>query len=745
MVHILGIRHHGVGSAAMVQKRLEQLKPDLIFIEGATEIESVLPYVGHTDLKPPLAIMLYDEEDTSKYTFYPFAEFSPEWVASKFANEHKIRLKALDLPAKISLTTYFSSDEPPKLKSQLTGNEAQEIIHRDPMSYLALIAGFEDSEKWWDYQFEISVSEEPYDYFRSTSEAIRALRDEKLPSALDNENAYREAYMRELIRQAQNELYQNIVVICGAWHAPALEDLEGQDKSDAKLLKQLPKVKNKIAASWIPWTNSRLSLFSGYGAGIQSPGWYDHLWSHREKRELAWLAKVAELFRKEGQDISTAHVLETYRLSLALSQLRNKSSVTLDEMNEAIITVMCMGDSILLELVKRKMIVGDKIGTVPDDIPKAPLQEDFEQQLKTLRLKLSALPTETDLDLRQEAHLKKSIFFHRLNLLNIQWAKISVKRSKGTFKESWTLIWSPEMMLQIIDNAYLGNTIEAACNQKIGIICAEEQKITIVVAILNQVLPANLEHSIPVLLNKIDELSTISSEIQDIMDALPELIQIHRYGDVRKSDVTVLTSVIDRLINKVIINLPNACYGLNDDISNSMFERIAKLHYYIKLTENSNYIHQWHQTLGILLDKEGVHQIIRGCVCRMMLDAELLSEEESARRLSYSLSTSHQAIDVAYWIEGFLRGSGMILIYDNRLWNLLYQWLDELDNEQFVELLPYLRRAFSKFEFGERRQIGEKAKKGLVGGTLETKIEGTVSENDFLPIFQTLDYLTGRV
>lgn len=28
--------------------------------------------------------------------------------------------------------------------------------------------------------------------------------------------------MRKMIRQAEKEMFQNIVVICGAWHAPAL-------------------------------------------------------------------------------------------------------------------------------------------------------------------------------------------------------------------------------------------------------------------------------------------------------------------------------------------------------------------------------------------------------------------------------------------------------------------------------------------------------------------------------------------
>ncbi|MBK8389887.1 MAG: hypothetical protein IPL23_11680 [Saprospiraceae bacterium] len=70
-------------------------------------------------------------------------------------------------------------------------------------------------------------------------------------------------------------------------------------------------------------------------------------------------------------------------------------------------------------------------------------------------------------------------------------------------------------------------------------------------------------------------------------------------------------------------------------------------------------------------------------------------------------------MDVAFWLEGFLRGSGMILLYDDRLWNLVYNWIEGLDKSQFDEQLPFIRRSFSKFEFAERRQIGEKARKGI--------------------------------
>jgi len=63
-----------------------------------------------------------------------------------------------------------------------------------------------------------------------------------------------------------------------------------------------------------------------------------------------------------------------------------------------------------------------------------------------------------------------------------------------------------------------------------------------------------------------------------------------------------------------------------------------------------------------------------------------------------------------------LKGSGMILLYDDVLWNLLHKWVAEIPAEAFKPLLPVLRRTFSKFNTGERRSLGEKARQGTIIG-----------------------------
>ena len=103
--------------------------------------------------------------------------------------------------------------------------------------------------------------------------------------------------MRKVLRRAVKDGFERIAVVCGAWHVPALQDLPSA-AADDRLLRGLPKV--KAALTWVPWTYGRLAYASGYGAGIRSPGWYDHLFASSGQPVERWLARAAAVLRDEG-------------------------------------------------------------------------------------------------------------------------------------------------------------------------------------------------------------------------------------------------------------------------------------------------------------------------------------------------------------------------------------------------------------------------------------------------------------
>lgn len=795
-ITILGIRHHGVGSARNVVEMLEKLKPDMILVEGPPELDTITKWVGEKDLKPPVSILCYDVDSPQRASFYPFAEFSPEWQAMVFAKKNNVPVRMMDLPMAIS---WAQQDE--KRRSETTENVGKTVnskqkntknavytegslaefqisnfkfqgenaqntegsldadvqetfkvsrtfapnrfnsndlllkpidedaeielpVARDPIGYFAKIAGYDDSEMWWEHHFEQRhVANTAEAHFEAVMLMMSTLREHDVKSALDEENVWREAYMAQQIRQARNEMYGNIVVVCGAWHAPALLDLDKTEAAHAKILKKLPKSKIKVAATWIPWTNDRLSMSSGYGAGIVSPGWYGHVWKRPKDKGELWLTKVAQLFRQKKMDISTAHVIEAYRLAEAVSGLRGLSRIGLVELNEATQTVMCMGDGILLELVKKELIVGHGLGRVPDELPKLPLQADFEEKCKKLKLKQTADFNDIELDLRKELDLNRSIFLHRLTILGIKWGKESgvSTKAKGTFKEAWRLQWKPEMLVDLIEKGIWGNSIDEATSKFLLDKAAKTESVAGLSEMIQQAIPAELFTAIEVLLQKINDLATVSADILELMAAITPLADVGRYGNVRKTDLVAINTLVEGLILRVCIGLPNACYGLDDAASQQTFEQIRKVNDAVRLLENPLLREEWFKTLGYLTDKSGVHAVIRGCTTRLLFDGKELDTEGVAVKFSFALSTGNEPSFSAGWIEGFLKGSGMILLYDDLLWNLLYKWVSELQQDTFTELLPILRRTFAKYAVGERRQLGEKARKG-VASTADSEV-----------------------
>ena len=61
-VTVLGIRHHGPGSARSVLARAERLAPDLILVEGPPDGQALIPLAARADMQPPVALVIYPPE-----------------------------------------------------------------------------------------------------------------------------------------------------------------------------------------------------------------------------------------------------------------------------------------------------------------------------------------------------------------------------------------------------------------------------------------------------------------------------------------------------------------------------------------------------------------------------------------------------------------------------------------------------------------------------------------------------------
>ena len=721
-MHLLGIRHHGSGSSKSLIKALNIIQPDLILLEGTEEADSLLKYVGMKGLVPPVAMLMYNPKDFSQAVFYPYTEFSPEWQTILFANNNNIPIQHFDLPQ-----SHRFGMKAVKIQQNFFDEEHKEVdpIKKDPLGFLARLAGFEDVERWWEFTFE-HYDAEPLALFGQIEKMIIALRSEEEKTMdAQRQELLREAYMRKTIREAIKKGYKNIAIVCGAWHTAALDIEKYPAKADNAALKGLPKV--KMQATWIPWTFERISKSSGYGAGLVSPAWYSLLF-HSENPVVEWMSKTAELLRLEGFENGSAQVIDAVRLAHTLAAVRGFVLPGIDELFEAAVTVFGQGEAESLSLIHKTLIIGDKLGEVPDEISNLPLQQDIELQIKSLRLskyKISAQHNikKEGLDLRNEFDRSQSKFLHRLNILGIDWGveKSYSGREKTTMKEYWTLSWNPEYVLRMIEASMYGNDLETASLNILKARTNNSNSLALLSEQLTSAIKADLPEAMDYLLTKMKDSAALTKDVSMLMHTVPELVMVLRYRDVRKTDLSAVDALIAQIVPRTCVALPTAAAFMDDESSEELFKLTVDFNRSLNLLNKDIYRDLWHKCLEQLYENRQVNGLLRGLATRLLFDMKVNKLEHTAKIMSLELSKGNPLHKSAAWLEGFLYGSGLLLIHNSELWKILDDWVDNFPEDQFQEFLPILRSVFANYSKPERDQMFSIAKNGKENNTTKQR------------------------
>ncbi|MFD9083400.1 DUF5682 family protein [Streptomyces erythrochromogenes] len=723
---LLGVRHHGPGSARAVRSALDAARPAAVLIEGPPEGDALLELAADPGMRPPVALLAHAADDPGRAAFWPLADFSPEWVAIRWAQEAGVPVRFMDLPAAHSLA---ASGEPD------ADHAEPDAVRLDPLAVLAETAGYDDPERWWEDVVEHrgtgGAGEEALGAFEALGEAMAALR-ETYGDGGHRRDLVREAYMRQRMRAARREFGDGYAVVCGAWHVPALR-ARTTVAADKALLTGLAKV--KVETTWVPWTHRRLARAGGYGAGITSPGWYAHLFSARDRPVERWLTKVAGLLREEDRQVSSAHVIEAVRLAETLAAMRGRPLPGLTETLEAVRAVMCDGSDVPLALIEDRLVVGDVLGEVPDAAPVVPLQRDLTRQQRSLRLKAEAQERELELDLRKDTDAAKSLLLHRLRLLGIGWGTPTASRSStGTFRETWRLRWEPELSVRVAEAGIWGTTVLAAATAKAEADAAGAEELGEITALAERCLLAGLSEALPAVLRALADRAALDTDVARLAKALPALARSLRYGDVRGTDATALGAVAAGLAERICVALPPACAaGLDADAAAELRGHVDGVHTAVGLLADSGdgLRERWSAVLRTLAGRDTVPGVIRGRAARLLLDDGRLEAEETARLMGLALSPAASPADAAGWIEGFAGGSsggGTLLVHDDRLLGLIDGWLVGVPEQAFTDVLPLLRRTFGAYEPGVKRTLGELVRRGPAASAGAARAMGSAPE-----------------
>ncbi|MFI9008746.1 DUF5682 family protein [Actinosynnema sp. NPDC053489] len=695
-VTLLGIRHHGPGSARMVAAALAAVRPEVVLIEGPPEGDVLLRHVP--DLTPPVALLLHDEAEPGRAAFWPFAEFSPEWRALTWAHANGVPVRFFDLPAAASL-----ADE-----GDAAGEEGPRAAV-DPLGTLAEAAGFDDPERWWEDVVEHHT--DPRDLAEAVAEAMGALREE-FADQVDARTLRREAAMRQNVRQALKDVAGPIAVVAGAWHVPALRSLPAASV-DAAALKGLPR--RKVSGTWVPWSHGRLAVSSGYGAGVASPGWYAHLWECAERGDAVprWFAKACAVLRAEDLPASTASAVEAVRLADALAAMRGRPSPGLSEVMEASLAVLCGGDATPLRLVHERLVVGERLGEVGGDVPTSPLAADLARLQRRLRMPTAAEVKPVRFDLRKDTDRERSKLLRRLAVLDVPWGRPDTTRTLGTFAEAWQLHWRPEFAVALAVAARHGTTVEGASRTVLVNRAAAATRVVDAAEVLSEAVGCEIPEAVAASRRALDRCAAAATDALELLAALPDLATTVRYGSVRGTDPELLRVALHGLLARGAVGLPLACRGVDEETAERAVRAVDGADDAVRLAADDEHRDTWQRALESLVAMPDAHGLPTGRATRLLWETGVLDSDQVATRLHRAVSLTAGA---TAFVAGFLRGSAALLTADPRLFGVVDEWLTGLSGADFAAALPLLRRAVGDFSPAERRMLGDRVRGTAAGG-----------------------------
>ena len=694
-----GVRHLSPAAAFHLRKALDEAQPELVLVEGPSDLNDQMRWLCHPDTKFPVAILAYTKAAPVRTILYPLAIYSPEVQAILWAHEHNVPCRFMDLPSAVFLSMQHNEEE--------ASTPSTESVYER----LELLTG-EAHDTFWERNFEQCEN-----YHGACNTFGRELR---ASGPVEPENLIREAHMKRVIQDAMDSGVpgDKIFVVCGAYHVEGLRTCAPMSDQE---LKKLPKADS--TATLMPYSDYRLSTRSGYGAGNKAPAYFRILWDALngdglESVARTYLVKLATAHRSAGNLVSSAEVIEAVRLAQTLCQLRSGRYPCLQDLKDAAIATMGHGNYSELAVAFADTEIGTAIGLLPEGVTRTSVQEDFYRQLKKLKLEryrkheLQRL----DLDLREKLTVKtkdaafldlnRSFFLHRLRVLGIHFASgIRSKQDNANWGEYWELRWTPEVEIEVVEASLLGDTIAGAAafalKERADGATSIDQAASIFQDAFLCGMPEAAAHALAVL----QGLSVDSAALTEVASTAEKLSLVARYGDLRQFEPAPLIPLIDQLFLRALLTLEDAC-NCDAKAAGPVTEAMDRLN---SLQLNHDFLDRdgWERLLERISDRDDLNTRCSGFAMAILMERGVASEELLAREVSRRLSPGVPADLGAGWFEGLAQKNRYALIARLSLWRHLSDYLDSLDEDTFRRALVFLRRAFAEFTPAEKSDIAE--------------------------------------
>ncbi|MBW8796795.1 MAG: VWA domain-containing protein [Streptomyces sp.] len=448
--YLIGVRHHAPSLAAAVPALLDAAGPDVLLVELPAELQEWLPWLAHEETRAPVALAAAPADGSGGPAFYPFADFSPELAAVRWAGRSGVPVVACDLP--LADRGWRDGERPAQGPGRLSGALRSRLTGRP-------------GDDLWDRLVEAAAP-------GSTPEALRraalltgwALREESAVSEVD---LRREEWMRSRLAGATTN-GERAAVVVGAFHTPALvRPFRGAGPHSMCGYRRVGAPSPRPPApewttSLIPYTYALLDERSGYPAGIRDPEWQHMVLEsagdpHTLEHALTSAAvRICAELRGLGHPSGPADAREITRLAGDLARLRGLPAAGRGELVEATQTVLAQGEPYgrgrAVARAMENVLVGTRVGRPAPEAPRSGLAPAVEAELAELGLPGpadSGSGTTRDLrldPLRSDLDRRRELLLRRLTLCSVPYAKSRPVTGTGgadALTSRWEVRWTP--------------------------------------------------------------------------------------------------------------------------------------------------------------------------------------------------------------------------------------------------------------------------------------------------------------
>ena len=494
-VHLVPVRHHSPACALALSVLLEEVHPATVLIEGPVEYAALLPSLQDPRTVPPVALLSLGERTAS---YYPLAEFSPEWVALRWAGQHGAEAAFIDRSA------CLRDDDDPRDDARgavARTLQAERYLARSrSLDALARRLGCRDHDEVWEHLFEDRATADIRSwrgFFSDTLAWSGLARLDVEREVLDADGTHaREAVMSAALRRHLPAAASTgagekgtaapaapVVVVTGGFHTMALLDCLDATEHAAWLPEPQPQ---PGGPAWlIRYDFARLDALRGYGAGMPSPGLWQRAWRtrtgasplegsgtgpRRATRRTAMpvpepagaarafattvVIDVATALRELGEPLGTAQVLATVEQAMRLAALRGRAWPGRCDILDALTSCLVKDETGLtgnLGAAVASVLAASDVGEVPDGIATPPLVRQVRDRLRAARFIIDdAVEHRVSLDTsRRPRQRERRELLARLRFVGsgfahqISGADLVAGTGMGQFLEEWVYSWTP--------------------------------------------------------------------------------------------------------------------------------------------------------------------------------------------------------------------------------------------------------------------------------------------------------------